>query len=589
MAQATELDKSVLRLVQNFLTDLDTPRSLAVFILLRYEQWDQLAELKFDPHQYAVFWPEGKGPTIQRVKRDYQATDLLRKAKFLPLDDSKAEEAAIETWLQSERQCKLAELRLEPFRDDALGVYQDDPQFQRVRKFFGHVKKKVRQVLGVVPDQIEPAFGPGSVWESAGVVPSDELVLLDKLDRLQPHVSPSAADLFRHYWNNCLWSKAADWPQPILVSSNRFATVPKTASTRRSIGVAPGGNLWLQLGIGKHMRRRLQRFGLLLPEGKSEQLHHRYAQRGSVDDSVATVDLSNASDTISHALVRLLLPDEWLELLEACRETSTVIPGRGTFQLKKFSAMGNGFTFELETLIFYCLAKTVYDLRGDVTGPVSVYGDDIIVPTEIAGELVSLLRLCGFTPNTRKTFVQGNFRESCGGDYYLGIDVTPFRMTDSPSRPEDWIAICNGLHSRWDREIPGDPAYRAWKVAHSQVPQMLRRCQSSPEYGDCAIHWDNPRLKWSRDHHAWVPLLISRPAVKLDMRRHSSTAILCYALLGGDPEGPSPRRRSDGPIRIGPPSGVRTAPPTHLLDPRWVQWRKLPWWVGRFWKVGYLD
>jgi hypothetical protein len=87
--------------------------------------------------------------------------------------------------------------------------------------------------------------------------------------------------------------------------------------------------------------------------------------------------------------------------------------------------MGNGFTFELETLIFWAAAKAVQEVRG-CQGPLGVYGDDIIVPQLIVQEVISTLEEFGFTINKEKSFVDGRFFESCGGHYFDGVDVTPY-------------------------------------------------------------------------------------------------------------------------------------------------------------------
>ena len=53
------------------------------------------------------------------------------------------------------------------------------------------------------------------------------------------------------------------------------------------------------------------------------------------------------------------------------------------------------------------------------------YGDDIICRQTDALLLVELLRFIGFRTNVDKTFLFGPFRESCGSDYYEGVDIRP--------------------------------------------------------------------------------------------------------------------------------------------------------------------
>jgi hypothetical protein len=71
--------------------------------------------------------------------------------------------------------------------------------------------------------------------------------------------------------------------------------------------------------------------------------------------------------------------------------------------------------------------EAAYHLLGGDTG-VYVYGDDIIVPSLFYEEAVNGLQRIGLIVNLSKSFADGPFRESCGGEYYNGIDVTPVRV-----------------------------------------------------------------------------------------------------------------------------------------------------------------
>jgi len=68
--------------------------------------------------------------------------------------------------------------------------------------------------------------------------------------------------------------------------------------------------------------------------------------------------------------------------------------------------------------------RDILSLRGEVR----VYGDDLIVPVDYVRSVIDVLELLGFKVNTGKSFWNGKFRESCGGDYYDGEDVTPVRV-----------------------------------------------------------------------------------------------------------------------------------------------------------------
>ena len=57
-----------------------------------------------------------------------------------------------------------------------------------------------------------------------------------------------------------------------------------------------------------------------------------------------------------------------------------------------------------------------------------VYGDDIIVPVEYVQAVITALEAFGLKVNRDKSFWNGKFRESCGGDFYAGRWITPVRL-----------------------------------------------------------------------------------------------------------------------------------------------------------------
>ena len=160
--------------------------------------------------------------------------------------------------------------------------------------------------------------------------------------------------------------------------------------------------------------------------------HMRLARLASAGRlSCATIDLSNASDTVAYQLVKLVLPPDWFELLISLRAPFTDMDGKRV-RLEKFSSMGNGFTFALETLLFWTLCDTVSNGEAQV---LRVFGDDIIVDTAHAKACVKALEFFGFTPNAKKTFLEGPFRESCGGDYFNGVSVRAVYVKNLPDEP----------------------------------------------------------------------------------------------------------------------------------------------------------
>lgn len=246
-------------------------------------------------------------------------------------------------------------------------------------------------------------------------------------------------------------------------------TVPKKTDIDRCACKEPDFNMYLQKGVGLHIRRRLQRFGINLND---QAINRRLAHAGSLSGELATLDLSSASDTITIEAVRALLPTDWFLYLNDIRSQEVLVDGR-YHRTHMFSSMGNGFTFELESLIFWALARTVCYFEG-ISGIVSVYGDDIIVPSRAFDMVTWALSVFGFTVNESKSFATGPFRESCGGHYHEGEDVTPFYLKRRPTHLTDVIRVANQFR-RWAMADPirrySLPAiYNVWRKLADMVP-----------------------------------------------------------------------------------------------------------------------
>lgn len=193
--------------------------------------------------------------------------------------------------------------------------------------------------------------------------------------------------------------------------------VPKNAKTHRSIVKEPSLNTMIQLALGDYMAKRLHAFGIDI---RNQEINKSLAKEGSLTGELGTLDLSSASDTISTEIVYELLPPEWAFMLATARSEKVLLDG-SVVDLEKFSSMGNGYTFPLETLIFWALASSATE-----DGFASVYGDDIIVGTHSVERVMRLLEVCGFSINRKKSYWKGSFRESCGGDFLSGIDIRPY-------------------------------------------------------------------------------------------------------------------------------------------------------------------
>jgi len=249
----------------------------------------------------------------------------------------------------------------------------------------------------------------------------------------------------------------------------------------------------------------------------------------------ATVDLVSASDTIARNFVRYVSSDTWYQLLDSLRAPSLQI-GDDWYRLERFSSMGNGYTFELQTILFLSIALVATELSGceAVAGKtVHVYGDDIIVPAGAYSTVLALLRYCGFEPNVRKSFGDGPFRESCGGDFWSGEVVRPHFQKELPREPAEWIALANGLRraaiARWGGL---GPLLRAWLKTLDQIPSEIRNCRGPTSLGDIVIHDDPAHWNYTvrcskRYFRCWRP--VSR---RVNLRRYSGNVVYAYSLAG---------------------------------------------------------
>jgi hypothetical protein len=327
-------------------------------------------------------------------------------------------------------------------------------------------RQKISEILGRFDEEEfweGWRFGPHSTVSLCRLEATTERKLC--LD--SPKCTVEALPLFRH-----LLSRNAFWAYQMGVSDNpamgivdfgkikicqfdRWTSVRKNARTDRGIGIPPDGNILLQLSVGKMLRRRLYRAKVNLND---QSINQRLALRGSVTGKDATVDVKSASQSITCGLVwnqigaqssRFLDP-RWYWVLDTLRTPYTLVDGR-LHENELFSAMGNGFTFELESLLFYGLAWACATYLHEDASAVSVYGDDIILPVGAYPMLVETLGFCGLRINEDKSFATTGdyrFRESCGKHYLNGVDVTPFYVDEGLDQPFQILLLANNIR-RW--------------------------------------------------------------------------------------------------------------------------------------------
>lgn len=463
------------RLVRDVCEAVDSPRSLAVWLLFSTNEHGQLLELECNPWNYTC---------SQAYADDYLVTQFMSKYPGLQTGiDTKAK--AMESFYQFEEQCKQTNYQLESRLHSS----------ERVSQIFWAASEKCKRWLtpfdvplanGRLP--MEDVFhnltwGPGVTSSVKG----RSLAAYNKFQgKLETTADLKAAGA--HYvvnsipmWGTYHASGIPDRPSSVtpncltVVPGNAVATVPKNAKTDRTIAVEPHVNAFLQRGIGITIRSILKSHGFDL---RSQERNQHYAKIGSKDGSLATLDLKGASDTVSRKLVQLMLPHDWYTLLNSCRSPMFRNEQGEWVRYHKFSSMGNGYTFELETLIFASLALSTCNYLGLQQPVVCVYGDDIVIPTEAVDLYEEVLETCGFTVNRKKSFSSGPFRESCGQDYFHGVNVRPFFVRQELRSLEAIYPMANNLR-RYCAMRNGGLGYdrrffRAWKGLYLSVKPSHR-------------------------------------------------------------------------------------------------------------------
>lgn len=219
--------------------------------------------------------------------------------------------------------------------------------------------------------------------------------------------------------------------------------VPKDSRGPRTIVREHHHNIRLQMAFHDFTRDMIESSTHRRVNFRSQQINRDLARLGSQDGSWSTFDLKEASDRVSYPLVKLLFQETCLSwFLHHARSTHCVLPSGKIHKLNKLAGMGSGFTFPVMALLIYSAicAYAERTRKTDISSQVYVYGDDIILPSSLSYLVEPALKEVFLKINTSKSFTsvrlsspsdkktQGVFRESCGGDYFCGNDVTPVRL-----------------------------------------------------------------------------------------------------------------------------------------------------------------
>ncbi len=525
LTQGVSLDSQVFKLERSLLLSLcesiGSVRSLTVSLLASYDEWEQLLDLSCNPLHY-------DDPLI--FSDDYLVTSMMQKNPRLPTSiDKKA--VAIGKFRRAEETCKETNSRITDIEEGRFSPLPD------VRLAIHNAREIIRDILGPLTRsdlryaEAKMSFGPGATTSVSGVVTQGK-----KYSRLEIDATPRLIS-FRTFCFPSFWKDLVVSIKPR--QSSKLVTVPKNAKADRVICIEPDLNIFVQKGIGALLRDKLLASGLdLRTQSRNQRLAKDAGKLG-----LCTMDLSAASDTISRNVVWHLLPYRWCDLLHYPRVDKTRI-GNEEISLEKWSSMGNGYTFELETLIFLGVVTGCCKALGIDTSNVSVYGDDLIFPDEARSLVVRTLDLLGFSVNHEKTFGKGRFHESCGTDFFDGVSVRPFFLR---SNYHDFESICY-LYANNARRW----AYRrnSFKSCDSRLLPVWLRCFRAvrpdvrflvPEGqgdGGFVVDFDfaKPTLKRSLAERGWGGFTYRYRSVKAKRAEISALGCLAAFLNGNTTE-----------------------------------------------------
>lgn len=468
---------------------LDTPLARQGISLATSGRFRELFELSIDPGAYS---------DVCSFADDYLISKIFSKTLLDVGIDREA--ASLSDFYEAEAMCAST-------NEQFLVLMQGGHFDHDIRAVLAYAQADIYRVLGIRPSReriLENCrFGPGAT----SLVHGHEVRLSKKFSHVL-HMTPALYPFWRDVCPKVWASKVT---QVDLVPSNEVQFVPKNFKKNRIIAIEPHLNIFVQLGVAREMRRRLKLFGLDIEHQQEE--NQRLAQL-AFSESLSTIDLSMASDTVSIMLCQYLLPPKWFDLLETIRSPYGNTPDGRQIRYEKISSMGNGTTFELETLIFWSLTRAtcrflnepLVDSRGKPR--VATFGDDIVLPRNCYDLLSRVLNFCGFKMNSSKSFREGSFFESCGKDYFNGVNVRPFFFDcDHYDKAEAIFQMANAIrryaHLR-NRSLGCDGRFLpAWLYLYGKAADRDRQCRIPDGYGDGGFvsNWDEvtprrPRKGW---------------------------------------------------------------------------------------------
>jgi len=342
----------------------------------------------------------------------------------------------------------------------------------------------------------------------------------------------------------------------------KVTPVPKTLKGPRIIAIEPVCMQYTQQAIRRCLYDILEssRMSAGHVNFTDQSINQSMALIASTDGSLATIDLSEASDRVPRDLALRMFdgnPD-LRDAIDACRSTHAKLPD-GTIigPLKKFASMGSALCFPIESMYFYtvCILALLREHNLPVTShnafkvsrDVFVYGDDIIVPSDKAVAVLRYLQLFGCKVNQNKTFWHGYFRESCGLDAYKGTVVTPIyiRRTRPKNRRQvsELISWCATAHLFYKKGYWRTCSY-LYKMVERVVGPLPYIAEDTPGLGRISFLGYRSIERWNANLHRFeVKTMVPEAVRRTDVLSGYAALQKCLIKLQGS-----------NPVAFGPPT-----------------------------------
>jgi hypothetical protein len=333
----------------------------------------------------------------------------------------------------------------------ALTIDGRDPIIRRARNLISSV------LSNLDPRGITPRHGPGAVATGEDVLGKTRFSrIYRELDVVYPFTGYMMFSL--SHVADCL--EYVQGLEVLDAGTAKVVLVSKDSRGPRLISCEPLEYQWIQQGLAKAITSRIEAHPLTRGHVNfaDQGVNRELARKGSLTLEWDTLDMKDASDLVSLALVKELFSGTAvLEGLIASRTPETKLPNGLVVQMAKFAPMGSALCFPIEALVFYALAVSVLNCRGlsrrKAIDSVYVYGDDLVIRAGFAEHLYKAFEAVGLRFNRSKCATSKvPFRESCGLDAFKGHPVTPLRVKTpvserlSPAGIASYVAMSNGFY-----------------------------------------------------------------------------------------------------------------------------------------------